>query len=574
MPEDLTKTGNVAVYRLKASAELGTVTIPECRRVATGEDQTTGFRYSLWITNPAARTPKWFGPFRNLTNDHPKTRVAGFVFLVNAEDSSYAFVGGIGRHKLIKGLEIEARFGITIAKRLIREFSALKGLAQRDVGGSVHTIDRAFRGTYDPKLDIDNLHRILRQMKGTTDKGSSEYREIGSSISASDSLVVRGSKDFSAMLRFLKKVDELWNSAGTGMDIPELRSINKRTERPLIDALQVALASEIRRFKQSEQMAHAPDLFLDNIDVGYLPDHVLTYTLIYKERTDHETQGDVFERLAELLEAPPADGEEGPPHDRLNRIKLVMYLEDGIELGPFRLMTLMCGDVPFNNDSYFIDGGDWFKADEAYLAQLNAQLAQVPYLTPENLGLRHWVTGEEQDYNSGHAGPTVTVLDRHLVSIASEKGGVEVCDLLARSGTEARFIHVKRASGAGLRALFAQGCVSAECYAYDTEFRDKTHMAEMSASETLTDEDRAALNALRSIPPDGKRVVYAIADPTPAHIPILEDPPTVTGTLNGTLSLFAKVDLFRRVRTIREIGMQVAVTRIKPYPANRTQEPE
>lgn len=566
MPADASKTGNVAVYRLKAMADLATAEVPDCKRVATGEDQPTGFRYSLWTINPPAVTPSWFGPFRDLIDDHPKTRVAGFVLLVNAADSSYAFVGGIGRHKLIKRFEIEARFGITIAKRIVRELTTLKGLAQRDVGGSVHTIDRAFRRSYDPKLDIDNLHRILRQMKGSIEKGSSEYREIGSSISAGDSLVVRGSKDFSAMLRFLKKVDELWHSADTGMDIPELRAINRRTEKPLIDALQAALAAEIRKFNHNEHIEQPPDLFIDNIDVGYLPDHVLKYTVIYKGRTEHETQSDVFKKLAEIIETPIAENEEGQAHARLNQIRLSLHLEDGIDAGPFRLMTLMCGDVPFNNDSYFIDGGDWFKADEVYISKLNAQLGQVTCFAPGDLELQEWVAGEERDYNSGHATSSFAVLDRHLVRVASEKAGVEFCDLLWQDTTKARLIHVKRATGAELRALFAQGCVSAELYAYDDEFRDNTHTAQMSASNTLTDGDKAALDALRSIPPDRKCVVYAIADPTPGHVPILEDPPTVAGILNGTLSLFAKVDLFRRVRTIRELGMHVAVTRIKPYP--------
>ena len=231
----------------------------------------------------------------------------------------------------------------------------------------------------------------------------------------------------------------------------------------------------------------------------------------------------------------------------------------------------MCGDVSFNNESYFIEGGDWFKADGAYVAELNEQLRQVSCVAPEDLGLHGWISGEEEGYNIGHAGPRFTVLDRHLVRIVSEPGGIEFCDLLKQSATEARLIHVKRAAGAELRALFAQGCVSAELYAYDHEFWEKVFAAQLDGSDSFGERDTAALSAMRWIPLAQTWIVFAIADDTPGHVSTLGSTPTVVGTLNGTLSLFSKVDVFRRIRAIRELGMQVAVTRLKPYPGGRTQ---
>jgi uncharacterized protein (TIGR04141 family) len=487
--------------------------------------------------------------------------------LVSTATATYAFGGGIGHHKLLKNFEIEARFGIAVARRILRKLTDLKGLAQRDVNGSVHTLDRSFRRSYDPKLDIDNLHRMLRQLKGAFDKQSAEYAQIGASITASDSLTVNGSKDFTAMLAFLLKVDELRNSDGDGMQIPELRQISTRSERRLIDELTQSLAREILKFGDPQAGELLPDLFLDNFDVGYLPDRVVKYTVKYQRRSiEYETQAEVFRKLAEILNS-AADTPNGEPsHARLDRVKVLLHLDDGQVSGPWKLATLMCGDVAHAGESYFIDGGHWYKADASYVAQLNAHLDRVTCFTPDQLGLREWNHANEADFNDAHRADGFVVLDRRFVRIEQEKGPIEFCDLLGEDHGQHRLIHVKNAAGAELRALFAQGAVAAELYVHDPEFRQNVHDGAVDMADTLNAQDMARLRALEQSDHGKVWIVYAIADGTPSHVPSAMNPPAVTRLLAGTLTLFAKVDLFTRVQHIRALGLQVGITRIRPYP--------
>ncbi len=143
-------------------------------------------------------------------------------------------------------------------------------------------------------------------------------------------------------------------------------------------------------------------------------------------------------------------------------------------------------------------------------------------------------------------------------------GNIEFCDLLKDEKDEFIYlVHVKKASGASLRGLFAQGAVSAVLYAQSLDFRQRLHRGMIQGE--IDQQARKKLKDLAGKHRYEFKVIYAIFDNTPSH--------TVSGTakstsqkLKGTLSTFAKVDLLERVIMIGSIGYHVAVTRIKPYP--------
>jgi len=124
-------------------------------------------------------------------------------------------------------------------------------------------------------------------------------------------------------------------------------------------------------------------------------------------------------------------------------------------------------------------------------------------------------------------------------------------------------------TGAALRALFAQGFVSAKLYDEDAEFKAKIHTAVLQrANPELTDEQRRVLANLEHKLKRHIKIVYAIFDDKSSHC-VVSNPESTSQILNGTLTTFAKVDLLERVNSIRAMGYNVAVTRIRPYPMGR-----
>jgi uncharacterized protein (TIGR04141 family) len=562
-------TGKVTVYRLKTMvADLASAKINECDRVSLGTESKSELEYSLWMGDFRAHAPHWFAPFKDIVAETkaPKVRQAGFVMLVNTNTATYACTGGLGYHRLMDSYQIEPRFGLVVAKKVLATHE-LKGLIQKDASGIVNNLDRMFRGVYNPEGDIDNLHRVLKSLRASFDKASQKYQDIGSSIRAGDSLSVNKSRDFEGIFAFVQQVDTLWKSTDTGLKFPELEHISKKHEKDLLGDLNRSLAERIRNAHQKGSSVELP-LFLDNVGMGYLPDRVVEYTVCYNRKwkscDSHEA---VFDEVGRILAESSTDGTL--LHTVLESIKIKLKFDDDY-VGKYRaILDYVCGDLDFGQDTYFISNGLWYRANADFIDRVNGELNEVEFISPDDLSLQDWTENgqtAEGDYNLKHAQHGLVVLDRRKVQVDVEKGKIEFCDLLRVQGDDVHLIHVKHAWGAELRALLAQGYVSAQLYSESTEFRTKVCGADVESSDALSSGDKQVLAGLINIPKRQITVVYAIFDDKSGHVPSIDHPTTIGEGLNGTMTLFPKIDLLGRVQAIRAMGFQVAVTRIKPYP--------
>ncbi len=564
MPKNKDTTGRMTVYRLKSKLALGSATVEGYDKVADGTGPNSQFKYTLWFGDFGTRTPDWFPPFKPIASKTPKVKQAGFVLLVNTAHATYACTGGLGYHKLMECFHVEPRFGIVVAKKVLAVHN-LKGLVQKDASGVVNNLDRAFRGAYNPQGDIDNLHRVLTSLRATFDKKSDEYATIGSSIRAGDSLVVNKARDFGGIFAFIKSVDALWNKNAPGLAIPELEHINPKHDKALIGRLDQELALAIRAITQPNNAAR-PDLFLDNVGMGYLPDRVVEYTVCYdRQRTTCSSYEEVFGVLANILN--DSDEAEATLHTQLEAVKIKLKFDDDYENAYKPVLQYICGDIVLDNEAYFINNGLWFKANADFIAKINAELDELLYVSPKTLSLQAWSDGEDEDaFNTKHSGNGLILLDKHFVRVPQEKGPIEFCDLLSDNNGNVRLIHVKHAHGAELRALFAQGYVSAQLYSESDAFRKKVHASKIDMQNTLTAPQKTVLASLAGRPKREFQVVYAIFDDEGNHPADTTAPATVTKMFGSTLTLFAKIDLLGRVQAIRSSGYNVALTRIRPYP--------
>ena len=560
----------VTVYKLKLNA-YADFSLSNYDEVASGKKSVGGEQFSYWLhfLKQNARPPKWFKVFEHLNlklpnNRTPNTLIAGFVLVLKHKASFYAITGGIGHIHLNKAAEIEHRFGIDLAEKIL-SLPELNGLIQKDTSGVVNRLDRVFRGSYNPGGELDNLRRVLTHIRGRLGKKSKHYETIGRSIQAGNALTVNGAKSFDQLFQFVLSVDKLVRSKQKQLTIPQLAHIDKKYNAALLAALESALVEQLRRYKPDEEAR----LFLDNEEIGYLPDRIVEYDLRFAR---HKYPGidsyeGVFEKVAELLQGIPAS-------DRLAAYKKmnlrVTFDDDATEQRD--LAFFVCGDVTHNNEVYFINNKFWYQADPDFLKKLDRELDNVACVTPDSLGLIEWDAkkfaghGAENAYNTactkkgGHI-----LLDCRTVKIPDERGGVEFCDLLGDNSTHSTLIHVKHANGAALRALFAQVFVAAKLYSDSQEFRKNVHTSQMNGADGLKAADKKVLAALQKKYKREFQVVFAIFDDTESH-KVAGTALTTSQVLQGTLTPFAKVDFFERVHSIRSMGYDVAVTRIKPYP--------
>lgn len=525
------------------------------------------YSYRLYFLKQFPKPAKWFEVFSVLEPDVingkvPETLVAGFVLIVKIKESFYGITGGVGHIHLKKNTDIEHRFGIILAEKIL-SLPELKGLVQKDTSGVVNYLNRVFRGQYNPNGDINNLKRVLTNVRGKLRKKSEFYNSIGKSIQASDALSVNGSKTFEEMIIFLEKVDGLWTSDSKNISIPQLEHIGKKLDAELLSELQSQLIERLCNYSSENDI----NLFLDNESIGYLPDRVEKYDLIYnRQKTPCDTYEEVFERVGKILQTPDTEDQR---KEAFGKMSLRVFFEDG-NFETKELLYFICGDINYKNNVYFINNKLWYRASDEFVEKLGAEIDNIEFVDPTEVGLIEWDTNKyqgrqaEDNYNKDNS--TFILLHCKLVKIQEERGGIEFCDLLKLEDNLVKIVHIKHGCGAALRALFAQGFVSAKLYSESSEFRNNIQNTSFTGvGGSLTQDVEQVLACLANTYKREMKIIFAIFDNKQTHT-VDPNAKLTSEKLNGTLTTFAKVDLLERVNSIRSMGYGVAVTRIKPYP--------
>jgi len=563
MPDE--SINKLTVYKLERVA-LNSIKIPGYKPAADGKwkARRKSHPYRLFFHKDGPHPPSWLAVFNPLNprvakKDLPQTMTSGFILLIEVDGSLFGITGGIGHIHLRKNLSIEHRFGLELAERILA-LPELRGLTQRDTSGVVNALDRVFRGIYNPQGDINNLKRVLTHVRGTLQKTNPLQATIGKSIQASDALTVNGSKKFDDIFRLLLEVNKLVARGKTQLRIPQLEHMDKKSQKTLISELEMALTQTILKYKADD--THS--LFLDNEDIGYLPDRVVKFELGYKRKT-HEsvTFVEVFQTVRTLL---TGVGSIQDQHEALSRMSLKVTFDDGFtEDKP--LLYFVCGDITYKNDVYFLNNQQWYRASQEFMTMMTRELDNIECIDPTTLGLTSWDKTKfprEEDYSREQKG--FLVMDQQFV-VVEKRGQIEFCDLLKISGDDIYLIHVKPETGAALRALFAQGFVSAQLFAESEAFRKKIYEGDIQMTAPgLTPQELGTLKTLQKRFRREMKIVFAIFDDKPTHTVAVGQ--TLTSeVLKGALTTFPKVDLLYRATSLRAMGYEVAVCRIKPYPS-------
>ena len=521
--------------------------------------------YRLLCLKGHAKPATWYPAFAHLNPDKtkiPKTLNPGFILLVKLHHACYAVTGGVGHIHLRKKVDVRYQFGIELAKRILSE-EELRSLAQRDTGGNVNAIDRHFRGRYSPRSDVNNLRRILRNVRGKLSKTKNPLmKKIGSSIQGTDALTVNGAKTFDDIFASLIAVEELWQKGKERIVIPSLEQLDKKAHAALIDDLKAALIDNLANYNADDPQW----LFLEGESRDVFNDETTKWTLhAGTSKQEAHSATEVFEHVRPRL------SQVGTAKKRLeafDALKLRIEYDDNTDEDD-ALFRFICGDVVHNNENYFLDHRAWFHASDGYLKLLTAQIDNIECIDPKTLGLNEWDKGtyaDEDAFNTSHK--NFVLLDKRFVTLPGENG-IEFCDLFGPNGTKTCMIHVKEANGANLRALFAQGSVSGTLYSEVDGFREIVHACGFTARNgiaALTAAEKKMLADLKAKQVRELTVVYAVRDETKSHA-VVPGANLTSQMFDGTLSTFAKVDLLNHCQTLRGMGYNVALTRIRPHPA-------
>jgi uncharacterized protein (TIGR04141 family) len=197
-------------------------------------------------------------------------------------------------------------------------------------------------------------------------------------------------------------------------------------------------------------------------------------------------------------------------------------------------------EITYSNDQYILRNGIWYKVNQDFVRRIDSYLSE---LTNYKHTLPIYNHDREDDYNNYVVAndSNYVLFDKKTIGLGGKQDKIEFCDIVRNFRD---LIHVKYyRSSSTLSHLFSQGCVAAEAFVSDKEFRDRLNKklpAEMKLVDT-------------GCRPESKqfRVVYAIA--INRDIPI-------------KLPFFSKVTLKNAFKTLRALDFEVNLARIEVDP--------
>ncbi|MCU9951557.1 TIGR04141 family sporadically distributed protein [Pseudomonas sp. PDM13] len=197
-------------------------------------------------------------------------------------------------------------------------------------------------------------------------------------------------------------------------------------------------------------------------------------------------------------------------------------------------------ELTVGGEYYILRNGIWYRVDQNFVNKIDNYFVDLqPYghTMPKYI---HDSEGEYNDYVASIDGSYLK-MDKKNVRVGGAYDKIEFCDLVKDVND---LIHVKYyRSSSTLSHLFAQGCVAAEVFVRDVEFREKLN-GKLPAILRLVDSKTM---------PDARKfkIVYAIA--TNKDIP-------------KELPFFSKVTLKNSLRTLRALGYTVELCKIEVDP--------
>lgn len=277
-------------------------------------------------------------------------------------------------------------------------------------------------------------------------------------------------------------------------------------------------------------------------DYSDYDERAIEYVAFPKERVAKASRVNLtIDRIGQLAQAC------GSPGDVLD-ISLRFLDADQREITSATVIECVCSELVHDGSVFIAYEGDFFEVEPTFVAGVDAEVREIEM---SELDLPLYRGGSEPAYFEdvkSEASDRLLVVDRGLLRLGAERGGIEAADLLAREGT---IVHVKRKGKSSvLSHLFFQAGNSADVLRRSPDAR--AQLTELIANSDGPDELRESLQA-------------SLADPTGAEVTF-----AILGDWRGrdatSLPLFSKISLVQAARRIRLLGYRPTLALVSSAP--------
>ncbi|MHA6161545.1 TIGR04141 family sporadically distributed protein [Pseudomonas sichuanensis] len=469
-------------------------------------------------------SPPWTRLFTERTEVKPdafgNSSSVGAVFVTCTSNLKFILSFGTGHH-LINEDHIERDFGLKVTLNSVAP-SKLRSL---DKASYDHN-PLNYRTQSTKEVDIFDLHMNseIEMLYAVT--GVSTVKEFGSHVTGRDALTVITSTNLDSLCEILDAA-----AAKYQQKLPDafewVDNIGKVRDVEHIEILDLELEGKLSQNNLS-------DLWLGEPEIVDWENHV-GYSFELYGRTERHIVLSIDDLISHL-----SSKKQQATIENLKQTHIHINNSEYQSIKSWSAYRCLYAELDYSGDKYVLRNSTWYKINTNFVERINNQLSN---LKNYNHILPTYSHDREDEYNQHleKVDSTYSLLDKKNVKLGGPYDKMEFCDLI-KDGTD--IIHVKYyRSSSTLSHLFSQGCVSAEAFVIDPDFRQKLNSKLPISIQLKNPSDRPD--------PSQYKIVYAIA---------------TTKKIPDELPFFSKVTLKNAIRTLNGLNYTVALTAIPVDP--------
>ncbi len=377
------------------------------------------------------------------------------VMVVKVKTRIMAIVFGYGR-SFLKEECIERNFGFKVALNTI-DPNKMRSVNAATIEDMVVNTQR--QASYSTSQDEFGLNVTNDIMKGIT--GEPYDSQYGNHISGKDSLVVSVFMDCSELKDKLELyIDAFFAERYKEIGFDWVDNVAEVRDSVLSDTLDFELTSAIEQHKTDHLHIAPPETTDWDHVVGFC------YSGINKQLDNPDSYTLNLDPEEYIDKIQPGIN----IYQKIKRDKLYGLNPDGSYFVISSIYNSLVFQTSYEGKNYILCSGTWYQVEASFYDQVNNYVSTMVKIS--DIHLPECAAGEaEGEYNKRIAAENsdYCLLDQKMIAVAGGSKKIESCDLFTK---DKKFIHVKnKGKSAQLSHLFAQGRVSAECFASDEEFR-------------------------------------------------------------------------------------------------------
>jgi uncharacterized protein (TIGR04141 family) len=497
--------------------------------------ESSGVDGRFYRTRPQPKRPAWVSYLQPLLAEDVgdmRSSSASGLLLIRSSGRIFALTFGYGRSMLDLS-KIVYQFGLRVTLNRIdpQQIRSLDTKTFEEMVVSTNT--QASRSAELPTFGIDVSTDILRAATGEP-----RDKAFAKRLSGADALVMNVERDPSDLPTLCDELLAAFHDDDYKADFGWIDQLALVRDSDLLDTLHERLVSDLTAGSTAATHLALPEPIgwedIDAFKIGGTRNHE------YDDLDIDAYLNELGNRRREIT---------------LNRLKTrrvsVRFARTDKFDDRWTLYHCLVSEHRLDGTLYVLIEGRWFTINDSLVSEVDSF---VSGLSSPRVTLIPASPGEpERDYNDRLASSSdgaLLKLDAKVRRPGGAASGIELCDVLTDQG---EFVHVKRKSrSATLSHLFAQGSVSAETFLSDGHFRDE--IRRVINNEVAKSNRKVWLDLIPSgsDPVDRGRnycVTFAVVtDSSRAGM--------------DWLPFFSRLNLMHHARQLRNLGFDVAVTRV------------